>query len=97
MNLRLRGPGTNSAPGDEVSGVLRCNRIKEFASCRETHFCDVEEKGTCYPETLVDLEGPVHGRIIDQSFPTNSGSRLFEVDSHNDVQIIFGLFRIGSE
>ncbi len=35
-------------------------------------------------QALIDLEAAIKIRIVDQSFPTNSGARFLKVNSHHD-------------
>lgn len=91
VDLGLRGACANRAPGDEVCGVLRCDRIEELAPCGQTHVRHIQKQCAAKTEALVDLETPVHVRVVDEAFPANSGTRLFEVDTHDDEQVILGL------
>ena len=92
--LGLCGAGTNSAPGDKISSVLRGDGIKEFAAGRETHLGDFEEEASSNAKALVDLETVVEVRIIDEALPADGGAGLLEVDAHDYMEVIFGGFGV---
>lgn len=92
MNLRLSRPRSDRAPGYEVSRVLRTNGVQELAAGGQPHFCDIQKKGTRYAETLVDLEATIHFWVVDETLPTHGGTRLLEVDTHDDMEVLLCLF-----
>jgi len=92
--LRLSCTSANRTPRNKICGVLGADCIEEFASRGEAHLRDIKQKRTRNAESAVDLEGAVHIRVIDETFPSNGRTRLLEVDAHNDVEIIFCGFSI---
>lgn len=90
MDLALRRSSANRTPGDEVRGVLRCDGVEELAAGWEAHFRYVEEEPAGDAEALVDLEAVVEVGVVDQTFPADGCAWFFEVDAHDDVEVIFG-------
>lgn len=72
MELGLGGTGTNSTPRDEIGDVLRRDGIEELRSDGNTEVGKITQKLTSLAETLVDLEGPVEVRVVDETLPSDS-------------------------
>jgi hypothetical protein len=89
VDLRLGCTSANRTPCNKICGVLGADRIEEFASGRKAHLRDIEQKRTSDAESAVDVEGAVHIRVIDEPFPSDGRTGLLEVDTHDDVEIIF--------
>ena len=89
VNLRLGCTSADRTPCNKICGVLGADRIEEFASRGKAHLRHIKQKGTSDPESTVDLEGAVHVRVIDEPFPSDGCTGLLEVDTHDDVEIIF--------
>ena len=68
VRLRLGGPGADSGPGNEVSDVLRHNRIKEFGGRRQTDFIHLLKNATGQTQTLFNFISAVEVRIVNQTF-----------------------------
>lgn len=49
--------------------------------------CQVDEKLSGGLQTLVNVEGVVDVRIVDETLPPDSGSRLLQVSSHDDTKL----------
>jgi len=84
VGLGLGSPGTNGGPTDQIGGVLGGDRFEHFRGGRDPHLVDFEEESTGATEALGDIEGTVEVRIVDEPFPANGGSGLFEIDPHHD-------------
>ena len=97
VNLRLGCTRSNGTPGYQVSCVLRADRVQELATSREAHLRDVEKQGASCTETFVYLETAVHLRVVDEPLPSDCRSRLFEVDAHDDVKVLFCGFGVVAE
>lgn len=93
MHLRLGGPSTDSTPGHQIRSVLRSDCVQELTASREAHFGDIEKESTRKTKALVDLEAVVHIGVVDEPFPADGGAWLFEVNAHDDEEII--LRRVG--
>ena len=53
---------------------------------------------TCWPNyTFVDGEAAVHVGVVDVALPAHGGARFFEVDPHDDQQVIFQGVGLGLE
>jgi hypothetical protein len=89
VNLRLGCTSANRTPCNKICGVLGADRIEELASRRKAHLRNVKQKRASDAESMVDFEGAVHIRVIDEPFPSDGRTGLLEVDAHDDVEIIF--------
>ena len=90
MDLGLRRACADGTPGHEVGSVLGADGIEEFAASGEAELCDVDEEGASDAETFVDLEATVHVGVVDEPLPADSGAGLFEVDTHDNVEVATG-------
>jgi hypothetical protein len=72
MKLRLRCTSSNGTPGHEVCQVLRGNGIQKLRSDGNTQVSQVAEKLPCHTETLIDFEGTINVRVVDETFPSHS-------------------------
>lgn len=97
VHLRLGCARANRAPRNEVGRVLGGDGIQELAARRQAQLRDVQEKSAREPEALVDLEAAVHLRIVDEALPADSRTRLLEVDTHDDVKVLFCGFGVVAE
>ncbi len=79
-------------PTDQVLQVLRRNRVQRFGGGGEPHLGQVQQQFATDVQTVLDLERVVQVRVVDQAFPTDSGTRLLEIDAHHQVQGV-GHFR----
>src|SRR5436309_12024331 len=74
-------------PGDEVRGELRRDRIEELRARGEAELDQVEQEPTREAEALVDGEGAVEVRIVEEPLPADRRARLLEVDAHHDAEV----------
>jgi len=65
---------------------LRGDRVKRFGGSGQAHFGQVQQQLTTNVQTVLDLERVVQVRVVDQAFPADGGTRLFEIDAHHQVQ-----------
>lgn len=56
VDLRFRGAGTDGAPRDEITNVLRGNRVEEFDGRGDARLVEVNEEATGRTQALVDRE-----------------------------------------
>src|SRR3989441_7189567 len=87
MDLALRRAGADRPPGDEVRGELRRNRIEELRARGKAELDQVEQQPAREAEALVDGEGAVEVRIVDESLPADRRARLLEVDAHHETEV----------
>src|SRR2546427_553614 len=87
MDLALRRAGADRSPGDEVRGELRRNRIEELRARGKAELDQVEQQPAREAEALVDGEGAVEVRIVDESLPADRRARLLEVDAHHETEV----------
>src|SRR3989442_5420995 len=87
MDLALRRAGADRPPGDEVRGELRRNRIEELRARGKAELDQVEQEPAGEAEALVDGEGAVEVRIVDESLPADRRARLLEVDAHHETEV----------
>lgn len=57
----------------------------------------IQEQSTGDTEPLVDLETVVQMRVVDESFPADSGSWLLKVYAHDNGQILRGFSGVSLE
>src|SRR6185369_17150865 len=88
MDLTFRCTRTDRTPTHEVRDILRNDHVEKFSAGRDFHLCQIEQKMTCYAQTIIDLEGLIQMRIIDQPLPTNCSAGFFEIDAHYDAKIL---------
>src|SRR5690606_16409840 len=74
-------------PADEISNVLRADDIKEFRTCRQSELIDVQQQLACYAQSIIDAETAIEVWVVDQTFPTYRGTRLFEINAHDDLKL----------
>src|SRR2546428_5241942 len=87
MDLALRRAGADRPPGDEVRGELRRNRIEELRARGKAELDQVEQQPAREAEALVDGEGAVEVRIVDESLPADRRARVLEVDAHHETEV----------
>src|SRR3989442_3763583 len=87
MDLALRRAGADRSQGDEVRGDLRRNRIEELRARGKAELDQVEQQPAREAEALVDGEGAVEVRIVDESLPADRRARLLEVDAHHETEV----------
>ena len=66
----------------------RHDRIKELAADWQAQARHVEKQLAADTEPGVDVERAVEVGVVEQALPPECGARLFEVDAHDDVQIV---------
>ena len=87
VSLALGSTRTDRAPGNQVSVVLRADEIQVFGAGGQAHLCQVQQQLPGQVQTLVDLEGVIQVRVVDQALPPDRGARLFEVNTHHHEQV----------
>src|SRR2546428_10390043 len=87
MDLALRRAGADRPPGDEVRGELRRNRIEELRARGKAELDQVEQEPAGEAEALVDGEGAVEGRIVDESLPADRRARLLGGDAPHETEV----------
>ena len=97
VNLTGGGPGADRTVADQVGNVLRHDRIKELAADRQAQARHVEKQLAADTEPGVDVERAVEVGVVEQALPPECGARLFEVDAHDDVQIVPQFFGLGGQ
>ena len=63
--------------------------IKHFTRNGHALACEITEQFPTHSQTLVDLEGLVNVRVVDQAFPADSRTWFLEVSTHDDEKIGF--------
>ncbi len=88
MDLTLGGAGTDGAPADGVGQVFSGDGVEELAADGQSQIEDLEQEGTRIVQAVVDPEGAVKMRVVDETLPADGGPRLLEVRPHHDEQVI---------
>ena len=76
MELRLGGARADGAPGDEVGNVLRGDGVEQFRADGHAEAGEVAEQLARKAKTLVNLEGAVDVRVVDEPLPADSRARF---------------------
>ena len=87
MDLALRGPRADRAPGHRVRDVLRRDRVEPFAAHRQADRDDVAQQLAGGAQAAVHVVAAVHARVVDQALPAGDRARLLEVHPHHDQQV----------
>ena len=88
MHLAFGGARTYGAPGDHISEVLWGNWIKVFGAGGKAEIRDVAKQRAPDTKSMVDIAGAVEMRVVEQPLPANGGTRLLEVHTHNEQEIV---------
>ena len=68
---------------DEVAVVLRADGVERLGAAGQAERVDLEEELAGPHHPLVDPEGVVHVRVVDEALPAEGGAGLLEVDPHD--------------
>ena len=93
MGLRFGGARANRRPAEEIAKVLRTIWIERFGGERQPHLNQVHQQLARDMQTGFHIKGVVHVGIVDQPFPADGGAGFFEIDAHNDIELILQLVR----
>lgn len=91
VELRLGGSGTNGTNGDTVGQELGGDGVEHFARNGHTLVSQVDEELARDAETLIDVEGGVDVRVVDEALPADGCAGLLEVGSHDDAEVVLEL------
>lgn len=80
MELGLGGASTDGTPGDEIGDVLGGDGIEQLGADGDATVGELAEQVAGDTDTLVDLEGAVDVRVVDQTLPANSRAGLFAAE-----------------
>ena len=67
---------------------MRDDRIEELGCGGKSERSDIAQDAAAEPQAFLQMAGLVHVRIIDQSLPSDRGSRFFEIDAHENAEHI---------
>ena len=87
MHLTLGRPRADGAPAHQIRRVLRRYRVQELAAHGKPQPGQIQQQRSPQPQALVDGEGAIQARIVDQPLPPHRGAGFLEVDPHHDEQI----------
>ena len=88
MDLALGGAGADGSPAYEAGDVLGRDHVEELGSGGDAHLGKVEQEVTGFAEAVVDPEGLVQVRVVDEALPAEGCARLLEVDAHDDAELL---------
>ena len=91
MRLPFAGSGPDGRPADQVSNILRSDRIQKFGGggdLERNHFSE-ELTGNC--KASWDVIGSIKIRVHDESLPANCSTGLFKIDPHDKVKALLEL------
>src|SRR5699024_5175628 len=79
VDLALRGPRADRAPGDGVGDVLRTGGLEELGADGQAGVQHVEQQLAGRPQAARDVVAAVERWIVDEALPPDGGARLLEV------------------
>src|SRR5690349_14740935 len=88
MYLALRRSSADRSPTDEIGEVLGRNHVEEFGARGNSHLREIHEQVAREPQAVVDFVRTIQVRIVNQPLPPNGGTRLLEIDSHDEQQLV---------
>ena len=88
VRLRLRGARPDGGPTHDIGKILRDDRVEELGRGGKSERSDIAQDAAAEPQAFLQMAGLVHVRIIDQPLPPDGGSRLFEIDAHENAKHI---------
>jgi hypothetical protein len=91
VKLALGGTRTDGTDREHIGKELRRNSIENLGGDGHTLASQVNEELTSKTQTLVDVEATIDIRVVDQTLPANSSTRLLEVRPHDDEELILVL------
>ena len=97
VNLALGGSGSDCNPACHICNVLRKLKIKVFAGGWESELVDIEKEFPSKPESFIDVVALVQIRVINKPLPADAGSRLFEISTHENDELVFEAAGVGQE
>mmetsp|Transcript_8238 Transcript_8238/g.16424 ORF Transcript_8238/g.16424 Transcript_8238/m.16424 type:complete len:372 (-) Transcript_8238:761-1876(-) len=91
VHLRLGGTCSDGTPRNKVREELGGDSVQELNTAGESELVDLEEELAANAETLVDLEGSIKIRVVDETLPADGGAGLLEVHAHDHKNLILKL------
>ena len=91
MSLALTSSGSYCRPADQVSNILRSDRIQKLGCGWNIERNYLAEEFSGDRKTPWNIIRSIEVRIHDQALPSDRSTRLFEVDSHDQVKVFFQL------
>ena len=88
VGLALGGARADGAPGNQVTEVLRRDRVERLGAAGQAEVVDVDEQAARQAQTFFDVKRVVHARVVDQALPAHRGTGLLEVHPHHDEELI---------
>ena len=88
MHLALGGTRADGAPGNQVGDVLGRDHVEEFGAGRHAQLIHVPQQLARQAQAVVDREGAIQVRVVDQALPAYRGARLLEVHAHHHQQVV---------
>jgi hypothetical protein len=69
-----------------IAEVLRHDRVERLGGRRQAEVREFDQQAARLAQSLLDVEGVVHVRVVDQPLPADRGARLLEVHAHDEVE-----------
>src|ERR1700733_13050424 len=73
------------------------DHVEELSARRSVMVTRVEERRWRFVRAAINLKQLVQVRVVDEALPAERGPRLFEVDTHDEAQLVRKLGDGGSE
>lgn len=91
VQLGLCCAGTDGAEGDQISEELGGDGVEHLGGDGHAGGGEVDEELAGDTQALVDLEGLVDVRIVDEALPADGCAGLLEVRAHDDADVVLEL------
>lgn len=89
VDLALGGSGADGDPTCDVGDVLRELEIEVLGSGGQAECVEIDQQLSGGTKPLVDVIALVEIGVVDEAFPADAGSGLFEVSAHEDNELVF--------
>ena len=86
MQLTLGSPRTDGPAAQTVGQELWGDGVEHLTGDGHAQRGQIDKQLPGGAQPLVDLEGIVNVRIVDQTFPPDGGAGLLEVGAHDDLK-----------
>jgi len=92
VTLAFCGARADGSPGDKAGEILRGDHVEKLGAGRDAHLVEIEEQVASKAQAVVDLEGFIEKRVVDEPLPAYGGAGLLEVDAHDNAEVASEFF-----
>ena len=88
VHLAFDSAGADGSPADDVGVELPQRGIEKLGADGQTFGADVDQELAADAQALVDLVRSVASRVVDESLPADHGAGFFEINPHDNQQVL---------